>query len=116
MAKISILSGKIQCNATGKVLESFTATKGMEIVELIACVWDNSTHDAIAGQAEIALYEYVGEKKQDLVEPTKCRLIEKSGVPLKIQHHPTEKRTIKLIGTTPANEYIAYALRIATPS
>ena len=115
MPKISILSGKIEATSTGKVLESFTATEGMEIVDLIAVVWDNSTHDAIAGQAEIALYEYVGEKKQDIVEPTKCRLIEKSGKPLRIQHHPTKGRTVKLIGTSPTSEYIAYALRVATP-
>ena len=115
MAKISILSGKIECNATGKVLESFTATKGMEIVELSACVWDNTNHKPLDGQAEIALYEYVGEKKEDIVEPTKARLIAEFKTPLKIQHYPTEGRTVKLIGTSPTSEYIAYALRVATP-
>ena len=115
MAKISILAGKIQANATGKVLESFTATEGVEIVELYACVWDNATHKPLDGQAEIALYEMVGEKKQDIVEPTKCRLIAEMKCPLKIQHHPEKDRTMKLIGTSPTNEYIAYALRVATP-
>ena len=115
MAKISILAGKVQCNTTGKVLESFTATEDMEIVELYACVWDNANHKPLDGQAEIALYEFVGEKKQDIVEPTKARLIAEMKSPLKIQHHPTEGRTMKLIGTSPTSEYIAYALRVATP-
>ena len=116
MAKVSILAGKIQATATGKVLESFTAPKDMEIVDLYACVWDNATHKPIDGQADIALYEMVGEKKADIVEPTKARLIAEMREPLRIEHHPDQGKTIKLIGTSPTSEYIAYFLRVATPS
>jgi len=115
MAKVSILAGKVQCDATGKVLESFTATEGMEIVDLYACVWDNTNHKPLDGQAEIALYEFVGEKKQEIIEPTKARLIAEMKEALKIQHHSTKDRTVKLIGTSPTSEYVAYVLRVATP-
>jgi len=113
--RVSILAGKIQCDTTGKVLESFTAVEGMEIVDLYACVWDNTNHKPIDGQAEIALYEYTGETKAEIVEPTKARLIANMATPLRIGHNPPKDKTIKLIGTSPTSEYVAYVLRVATP-
>ena len=115
MAKVSILAGKIQATSAGKVLESFTAPEGMEIVDLYACVWDNTTHKPMDGQAEIALYAMVGEKKATIVNPIKARLIAEMKEPLRIEHHPEKGRTIKLMGTSPTSEYIAYFLRVATP-
>jgi len=116
MAKVSILAGKVQCDSTGKTLESFTAPEGMEIVDLYCCVWDNTNHKPMDGQAEIALYESIeATKKLELIKPTKARLIAEMKSPLKIEHHPEKDRTIKLMGTSPTSEYIAYVLRVATP-
>lgn len=115
MAKITILAGKVQVGTTAKALESFTVAKGQKIIDLYACVWDNATHKPLDGQAEISINEYVGEKKKEVMEPTKCRLIAELGHPLEIMHEPDEGNTLKLIGSSPASEYIAYFLRVATP-
>ena len=56
MAKISILAGLITAlPTTEKTLESFTTIKGMEIVEIYACVWDTTSYKPMDGRVSVAL-------------------------------------------------------------
>ena len=116
MAKISILAGLVEgLPTTEKVLESFTAVEGMEIVEIYACAWDTTGYKPMDGRVKVALYEMKGESKaREILEPTMARVIAELDSPLKIQHHPEKGNTIKLVASSPASEAIAYLLRVAT--